>query len=97
MLKTTRWLHKWIGILLSIVLCVVGLTGFLLNHKDWIERKWQRAPDARRGTPYGVLSNQRAAEVLIEAATACDRLGADEGKVNRVGSGFEGEVKSPGR
>lgn len=42
MLKSVRWLHRGISISAGTMLCVVGLTGFLLNRKDWIEHKWRR-------------------------------------------------------
>lgn len=41
--KRTRWyrrvtllkLHKWAGLLSAVWLCVLGATGFLLDHKEW--------------------------------------------------------------
>lgn len=63
--QQTRWyrrmtlhkLHKWAGLISAVWLCVLGVTGFLLDHKEWRWMMFSTVPE--RLMPESVRSLSR--------------------------------------
>ncbi|CBE68967.1 MAG: hypothetical protein F9K13_11160 [Candidatus Methylomirabilis oxygeniifera] len=50
-------LHKWVGLIAAVWLCVLGATGFLLDHKEWRWMMFSTVPE--RLVPESVKSLSR--------------------------------------
>ena len=70
--KRTRWyrritlvkLHKWAGLISAVWLCVLGATGFLLDHKEWRWMMFSTVPE--RLMPESVRSLSRTVIQLFQ-------------------------------
>lgn len=67
MFRSTRTLHKWIGLFAALFLAVIAVTGFLLATKDSFG--WVRPPEAE-GATLETLAGVVTLNVAAEAAFA---------------------------
>ena len=93
MLKGARFLHKWAGLLLAVMIGVMALTGFLLNHKDWLEYERSDSRAERREHAFAYFSDDNAEQMITRFANESGARDIKEIKIKSERGGYTWEIK----
>jgi len=93
-LKGTRFLHKWAGLLLTILISVMALTGFLMNHEDWLECERSDSRAERGEHTFVYFNDDNAEQMITRLANECGTKDIKEIKIKSERGGYTWEIKS---
>lgn len=89
--KNSRFVHIWLGVVLAIVISTTGITGFLLQHDDWIR---DGVVHETPKTPRAYFDDENAKQLL---ALATAEYGGDtikEVEIRVSGGGYRWQIRT---
>ncbi len=92
-LKQTRFLHKWIGLFLAIVVSVTALSGFLMNHKHWLEGGRSESRSERWAGRLAYFDDDNAKQMMARIAAECGNKNIKEVKIKHEHGEYVWEIK----